>query len=75
MPKVWSSFILFQMPRTKTLAWKKRTRDESGSSSRSGTIPYPLNIREEDKEIFASHKVKKVIKPNVVLDWDVLGQF
>ena len=63
------------MPRMKTLARKKQSRDREGSSSQPGTIRYPLNIQEKDIEIFASHKAKKVIKPNVVLDWDVLGQF
>ena len=75
MPKICSRLILFQMPRTKTLARKKRSRDGEGSSSRLGTIRYPQNIREEEKEIFVFYKAKKVIKPNVVLDWDVLGQF
>ena len=57
------------MPRTKTVAQKKRRRDAEGA------IRYPLNIRKRDKELFAAHKSKKVFRPNVVLDWDVLRQF
>ena len=34
-----------------------------------------MNIRAKDKEIFALYKSKKVIKPNVVLNWDVLRRF
>ena len=32
-------------------------------------------MREEDKEVFDNYKAYKVIKPNVIFDWDVMQKF
>ena len=63
------------MPRTKTCAQKKRKRPDDGSSSSRGTTRYPMNMRAEHRPIYDSFARTKVIRPNVVISWDVLEQY
>ena len=67
--------VYLRMPRVKTCAQKKRKKPDDGSSSSRGTTRYPLNMRADHRPIYDNFSKTKVIRPNVVIDWDILEQF
>ena len=63
------------MPRIKTCAQKKRKKPDDGSSSSRGTTKYPINMRADHRPINDNFSKTKVIRPNVVIAWDILERF
>ena len=61
------------MPRIKTLAQKRHHTDEASSSR--GAVHYIVGIRADHHPIYDKFKNSKIIRPNIVIDWDVLGWF
>ena len=58
------------MPRTKLASYKRR-RDSEASTSQ-GAIRFPVNMRSEHRSRYIKFQTSKNLRPNMVLDWDVL---
>ena len=60
--------LLFQMPRIKIVARKRRC-SSSGQEGQSSAQPhYPANLRWEHEAKYDAVKEKKVLKPNVLVN-------
>ena len=63
------------MLRTKTVA-RKRQRSSAGQAGPSSAQPhYPTNLRWEHEAKYDAVKKKKVLKPNVLVNWGLVARY
>ena len=60
------------MPRTKLASYKRPRRHDAEASSSVGATRYPANIRSEHKARYLKFQTFKNLRPNMVLDWNIL---
>ena len=60
------------MPRTKLASYKRPCRHDAEASSSSGATRFPANMRLAHRTRYVKFVTYKNIRPNMVLDWNVL---
>ena len=64
------------MPRIKKLAQKKKKKHCTDEASISrGAVRYLIGMSADHLPIYDKFRNSKIIRPNIVIDWDVLGWF
>ena len=60
------------MPRTKLASYKRPRRHDAEASSSLGATRFPANMRSEHRAKYSKFITFKNIRPNMVLDWNIL---